>query len=579
MELDSRMAAMLLSSMLERLQNSDNKAAVSTFECQALAFAIQVLGADKPALQAVMVPADRVDTPDSPLTTEPQPAIVRPKGQLSLPKKPAPEPTPEPALVVAPPPAVPALELDLSSLDRDQPSLEGYVLCLDFGTAMSKAFARKAYQKYLELELGTAAGESGFLLPSSIFIGDDKKVYFGVEALRQSEREGHAGHKRLDSIKSHLSQRTGADIDYTWLELSENPHAAELPLTHGDAIRLYLAYFIDIAVQALARYPELAGENTRHVLRRYAHPCWPDTQQAAASTKMQEMMEQAQILADTFSGQWSNGIPLQKLREALKQVKTLQAMPHYLLDKGIPEPVAVAGSIVYDTEHQRDAFMVVDVGAGTTDFGLFIVVKKDDDDVVVHQVGDSVMGLMQAGDKVDSLLRFYIATKEGIDRDDAHGGEVMADLARRIRGLKEALFRTGRVEYVLSDGSTGIVYKNEFLDDERVVRFASVMQDAFTKSLSKVDDSWLKLLSNNHNMTLKVAVTGGSAPLDMMQALSHGEIDVNGHTIKREPLDVRPDWLDEHPALDVIYPQLAVAIGGTAEVMPRVDNAPQRLYR
>ena len=105
------------------------------------------------------------------------------------------------------------------------------------------------------------------------------------------------------------------------------------------------------------------------------------------------------------------------------------------------------------------------------------------------------------------------------------------------------------------------------------------MQDAFTKSLSKVDDSWLKLLSNNHNMTLKVAVTGGSAPLDMMQALSHGEIDVNGHTIKREPLDVRPDWLDEHPALDVIYPQLAVAIGGTAEVMPRVDNAPQRLYR
>ena len=75
-----------------------------------------------------------------------------------------------------------------------------------------------------------------------------------------------------------------------------------------------------------------------------------------------------------------------------------------------------------DMENLRDAFMVVDVGAGTTDFGLFVVTRRsEDDDVQVFQVPASIQGLMQAGDKVDNLLRAFIAQKESIDTADNAG--------------------------------------------------------------------------------------------------------------------------------------------------------------
>ena len=579
--MDQKTAALFLTNMLERLAVAGGNTAITTLERVAIQTGITALESIGMQLQP---------STHSPLKTkiEVQPGLtsatsnefvtaftqISGEGPQQTTSKPDESLSPE---------SLRAQEvvLNLDSLQRNTPSVKGAMLCLDFGTAMSKAYASVGVTKHLDLALGSAAGYSGYLLPSTMLIGDDGKLYFGQEALDQSERLSSSKRKRLDSIKTRLSQRRDvlADVDTTPLTPEENPQA-DLHLTHGDMIRIYLAYFTDVAEKALARHEGFEGDSARHVERRYARPCWPDAEQARlADAKMREMMEHAQILADTFSGQWAGGIALARVKAAIQNVRELGARPSYLVKSGVPEPVAVAAGIVYESENARDAYMVVDVGAGTTDFGLFVATRRADGEVKMHQVAASIQGVMQAGDKVDSLLRAFIAQKEGVDSTDAHGSEVMADLARRIRPLKELLFSVGQLEYTLSDGTVGKVFKDSFLADPKVLSFSKAMEAAFVKALESVSDSYLAWLSRAP-MRLNVVVTGGSASLDMMQALSKGVVDVRGHKIERIAMNSRPDWLEsESEDLQRIYPQLAVAVGGSSDEIPDTRDAPIDLKR
>ena len=150
----------------------------------------------------------------------------------------------------------------------------------------------------------------------------------------------------------------------------------------------------------------------------------------------------------------------------------------------------------------------------------------------------------------------------------------MADLGRRIRGLKETLFKSGKLEYALADGTVGQVRLDEFLADERIGRFSTAVEAGFKKSLEAVDGSWLRWLSAP-GVHLRVVLAGGSSQLPMMKALAKGSIEINGFKVRREEISPRPQWLeDASEELQAVYPQLAVAIGGSAQYMPETLNAP-----
>jgi len=174
------------------------------------------------------------------------------------------------------------------------------------------------------------------------------------------------------------------------------------------------------------------------------------------------------------------------------------------------------------------------------------------------------------------MLRTFIARKESIDASDSAGRLILADLGRRIRGLKEALFKpeTLELEYALADGTVGRVSLDEFLADETVKRFGLAIDVGFKKALEAVDESYLRWLAME-GVRLNVVLTGGSSTLPMMKALGQGVVEVKGFRILREQVDPKPAWVNEESAeFASVYPQLAVAIGGAAEVMPETLNAP-----
>lgn len=560
--MDNKTAGALLASMLERASRDQTLGTVSKLEREAIVAALKALGYEG---GVTSVSSDREATAGMPDAGKE--VAAAPPARANDSSAPSVQP-----------PVLPSIELALDSLDRRSAAPSGMLMCLDFGTAMSKAFALSFPDDYIELELGAAAGREGYVLPSSVFIADDGKAFFGFEAIEMSEGLVGSGRHRLDSIKGWLSLRKEGNLDSDACLLDKTLNPTSYKLTQGDLIRIYLAYLTDTAELALARHQSNGREIGRSIKRRFARPCWPDPNQAKwADGQMRELLADAQILADTFSGNWAGGIEVARLKAALVELKSLGQRPDYLIDDGVPEPVAVAAGAIAEARNMRDAFMVVDAGAGTTDFGLFVAVRRPGDAGAqrrVFQINASISGLMQAGDKVDGMLRMHIAHKERIDANDTQGRMIMADLTRRIRGMKELLFRTGRLDYVLADETTGTVDLAAFLADEKIQQFGRLLREGFVKALAGVDQSWLNWLAMQ-DVRLHVVLTGGSSTLPMVKALANGPIDVNGFRIMRAEVDSKPDWMDAAPeAFLSVYPQLAVAIGGTAEQLPETLEGP-----
>jgi hypothetical protein len=87
--------------------------------------------------------------------------------------------------------------------------------------------------------------------------------------------------------------------------------------------------------------------------------------------------------------------------------------------------------------------VVVDVGAGTTDIGLFLSLVPDGTSQVrtkLYRMGQPV-SVFKAGNVVDTIV---LKLLEG--RANKPSATALADVRARIRGIKETLFRDGLIQ-------------------------------------------------------------------------------------------------------------------------------------
>lgn len=546
--MDNPTAALLLENLLDRVELDTGSGkwrlgTISAKERLALEVAVKAVGG--------VVPVNvQVETPPTSLSGPGLQAL--PAGGAVAPE-------------VAHVHEVPNVVLDIRALGGTAPDNADVTLCLDFGTAMSKAFAMDASHKPVELALGVRAGASGYPVDSTLFITDDGLILFGPQALAKGAAAAEAGRMRFDSPKARLSMGEQGDVNKIIVGPEINPTGT--PLSEGELITLYLGYLTDLAVSEL----ESQGFS-RYTSRRFARPCWPDERNRWAEPLLRKMLAQAQVLADTFQGRWNTGIPVAEVKVALCKLKELATVPEYLLGQGIPEPVAAAASLLLQDEAQRELFMVIDVGAGTTDFGLFLLQNNPDRDVCLTRIiPGTVEYLPEAGNRVDDLLKFYVLDSEGIDPGSPEGKHNKTYLDSRIRLYKETLFRDGIVEITLANQTRVLVDREEFQKSPRVRAFVKRLQDKIEQILSVVGDGYLNLLADTE---MKVVLTGGGAALPMVTDLAKGVIEVKGRKILKKPVAKVPSWIEEnYPGFVSQYPQLAVAIGGAAPELPEQGDS------
>jgi len=466
-------------------------------------------------------------------------------------------------------PYVSVSKLNTAALERTEPEDGDVILCLDFGTARSKAFATQCDEgslaRYLELGLGARAGEADLTYPvtSSLWIDENSRIYFGKEAVVRSLQGKREGRSRLDSLKQALSQGLKRDPDEVPLDEAMNPTG--IRLCEGHVLVLYLAYLTDLAVSELA---ERHGKS-RYVGRRFALPYWDEERRVWGETILRRHLAMAQIIGDTFHGKWGEGIDIERARNAIEEVKSLKKLPDYLLKEGVSEPIAAGGSRLRANDVGfRNLAVVVDVGAGTTDFGAFLVVSQSQDKVPkVCPIANCARTVRQAGNTVDNCLRLEILNKHGIDSGHSDYRRINADLQLRIREYKERLFRDKTLKYILQNEASGTVDLDSFLRSSKVEAFADTLHVTFKELVESIPESFVKRLGE---AGLVIVLTGGGASMPMVQKFGEEPIYVHGVRMNCRQAGLVPEEIRlDYPSLEAEYPQLAVAMGGAAPTLLR----------
>lgn len=453
------------------------------------------------------------------------------------------------------------LSLDVSSLNLGVPPSDRR-LCIDFGTAMSKVSLvhdetdQRLYEQIHVLELGIPGDQeeiSETMLVSSVYIDNDGCLWFGNKAVEYSRFEAqHSNRRRLDNIKRYLSE----EGLHSSVSTVFNP--TEIEITYGDMILAYLTFLTWAVNQCTDQLQE-----PRNLNRRFAMPCFDSVKSREVFSRLREMLGRAQILADTFGDALHDGLDLQEFMNAVAAVRAERFEFPYI-DKGVSEPLGVAGSIMSWSEDMgsfQSLIMVVDVGAGTSDFSMFMLgYKAETKESVALQVDDSAEGITEAGNHLDSLLKGLILRKAGIDSTHAEWVNINSSLEMDLRNHKETLFRDKEVSIPLFNGELASLSLDEFLDLDQVVKFGDSLKECRDKILNRIDGSFISAAPRGQ---VTLVLTGGGASLPMVKELAQGSIIVGEKRLQAVQAKEFPQWLaDDYPELEADYPRISVSLGG-----------------
>lgn len=456
---------------------------------------------------------------------------------------------------------------DRRSLDIGRTQDEAILLCLDFGTAMSKAFATRSNAsdhetfESMPLELGRRAGYGVYPVESSFWIGDDGHLFAGRRAVALSiQQDPEAKRTRFDSLKRELTLGdTDTSPDETLLRSEFNP--TRVPLTQGDAITFYLAYLTDLACSELE---ETYGVS-RYVRRRFALPSWSAERRTWGEQRLATMLARAQIVADTFRGRWDEGVPIGEAKAVLESVRTLPNLPTYLIGEGVSEPLAAGASRLRRDENARGLAMVVDVGAGTTDFALFYVSEDPSRKIFnAWPISGCTDALAAAGDALDGALLAMVRQQARLDPNDPEFRNVFGHMLRNARSWKESVFRDGVATFTLLNGTRATVSRDEFLARPEVEAFSDKVAVKFKETLHRAHRSFPERLAPQG---LNVVLTGGGSTLPMLRSLAIGESVLEEFTLVHRGVPLVPEAFEQDANIRAAYPQLAVAIGGAIPSM------------
>ena len=458
------------------------------------------------------------------------------------------------------------LDLSALSLPESDPS---HRVCMDFGTAMSKAtFVHDNEGDGMEdiqaLKLGIPGDQEEIdemMLVSSVFIDSDGLIWFGKHALDRSQVAPEGQNSRIDNIKRALSEdNLGEPVSTTF-----NPTAYSL--TYEDIVLAYLAFFtwtIGSALESDVDSPEVA----RNFKRRFAMPCFPRPSALKVSDKLRVLLGEAQILADTFGDDIHLGLPLTRFLSALKQLRS-EKRSYPFIDGSVTEPLGVAGSLLSWQSSQDSLALVVDIGAGTSDFSLYrlnVVVDEDGEIVksIAGEVEGTARGITEAGNHLDKILMALILKKSGVDSGHPKYRNITHALERDIRFHKESLFGpSSEATIQLYTGDVVDISLDEFLTEPAVRSFEDSLRSTLVDILESAHPDWINWVRVDPRRRLTVVLAGGGATLPMARSLAQGTVAAHGTTIPVAPAKAFPDWLrDDYPDLEEHYPRMAVSLGG-----------------
>jgi len=429
-----------------------------------------------------------------------------------------------------------------------------WTLCVDFGTAYSKAAAAPvgAWTQFRPedvrpLMLAGPEAPNPFLLDSAVFVDDDR-ILFGRAAIQRAEALAHKKRVALRSFKTLLSV---SDLDRalnTNAPTAIDPHRL-FPMR--DLVVLYLAFLMSSADRAVRGDAMLSKAST--IERRYAAPAWRGGDSGGMHNAVLRLFGEAEALRAAVGDKIlaPQGLSIRTISDALPNAL---ANPRPTEMGLVFEATAAASYSSIGLPDSASHIIVVDMGAGTTDIAA--IVRSGGR---MEELPQARVTMKQAGDFIDRVVANLVLESNSWARDPAQQGDLWRLMMLHMRDIKESLYLDGRA--VLRHESR--VIKVEMKDVERdrdFKEFNKELQRAYDVSLEAVRDSAIA----RKRREIQALAVGGGASAPFIQGLLRRRPPRSGK-LSIEPRPATPEWAFAphfRGNLAPVFPQLAIAIGG-----------------
>ena len=430
--------------------------------------------------------------------------------------------------------------------------MSDWTLCIDFGTAFSKAAVAPAgaWSRFdpaaVRPLMLSAEGQNAFLLDSAVFVDQDR-VLFGRAALNEADAQADQKRAALRSFKTLLSV---SDLDRalnTNAPATIDPHRV---FQMRDLIVLYLAYLLASIERAIGVDPILAQGGA--FSRRYAAPAWRGGDSAGMHDVIVRLFGEAEAFRTVVGKRIlsPDGLSLRTISDtlpkAMAQAETLEMGLIY-------EATAAAAYTSVGLDGSGSHMIVVDMGAGTTDIAALARLGPR-----TIELPEARVTLKQAGDFIDRIIANRVLDTAKWAKRPEEKSELWAVLMRQMGDIKEAIMADGRAT-LRNQGRSITLSLKEVEKDADFRDFQKSLRQAYDHALAIVRDD---ARARGRSEVQAIAVGGGAAA-PFIQDLIRRKVESTRPRVIPRP--ATPDWAHAREFrgnLAPVFPQLAIAIGG-----------------
>lgn len=414
------------------------------------------------------------------------------------------------------------------------------ILCLDFGTSSLRAalLDHKGIQSVLPIGLSVRSALDDASIRSDVLLSTDgSKIYLAEEAIK------------LRGTQQYLLYDASPKL---WLKNPENLSKLIFP---GSKItrEMLLTALVSYALSACINSTKFSQEEFKKLDIRMSHPIWDKS----VATKVNILYENILNTAIKLAPEIKNGVILTEIfiSKYLELINTKQTKISKKIE--VIEPIASALTLFPNQDNVSRICTVIDIGAGTTDIGVFKVLYPDETSNKKRSlipIGKAI-SLFTAGNAVDRILLDHIISQVSKKIEDNQIKEVEL----RIRQIKERLFSDG----VIRELDVSLKLK-DFIANPKLKNIYGRIRTAIQNCLIDPDNyKTLEPFYRNRDIKqLDVVMGGGGGSLSFITAPLKSEHFNLGENLLYVNI-LKPNTELSIPLFNASIERLAVALGGS----------------